>query len=220
MARLTRVEQQEQTRLRMLAAADRLFAERGYLATTVEDIADEAGHTRSAVYKVLGGKESIFFTCAERRTDEQIEQWRQRLEAATTDEQCLRTFAELVVAEMHGPDGWARAMVEFAGAAGSEESRQRMLRLQQATDARAANLVTTLCRRIGSEPPVPASELALLVVALANGLLPRAQLDPGFNLTQTLTDGLHLLLRPERMVVPATGSPRRKPANTAARALR
>ena len=46
----TRAEQAQQTRARILAVALRLFAERGYDATSLQDIADEMDLTKAAVY--------------------------------------------------------------------------------------------------------------------------------------------------------------------------
>jgi AcrR family transcriptional regulator len=43
----------------VVAAATRLFAERGYLATSIEDIAAEAGVARPTVYSAVGPKPTI-----------------------------------------------------------------------------------------------------------------------------------------------------------------
>ena len=48
--RLTREESKEQTRLRLLDAAQTIFMKKGYVATSVEDIAEAAGYTRGAFY--------------------------------------------------------------------------------------------------------------------------------------------------------------------------
>ena len=48
--RLTRAESQEQTRRRRLDSALRLCARRGLRDATIEEIAEEAGFSRGAVY--------------------------------------------------------------------------------------------------------------------------------------------------------------------------
>ena len=48
-----------QTEERMLAAAQRLFAEYGFNAVSVRDIAAEAGVSHALVHRYLGGKEAI-----------------------------------------------------------------------------------------------------------------------------------------------------------------
>lgn len=47
------------TRNALRAAANRLFAERGYEATTIRDIAREAGVTERTVYRYVDGKEGL-----------------------------------------------------------------------------------------------------------------------------------------------------------------
>jgi AcrR family transcriptional regulator len=49
----------EETRLAIVAAAHRLFAERGYTATTVEEIAAVAGVGRATVFTSVGGKPEL-----------------------------------------------------------------------------------------------------------------------------------------------------------------
>ena len=49
----------EQTRREILEAARRLFAERGYVATSVTDIAEEAGVAVQTIYARLGSKRGM-----------------------------------------------------------------------------------------------------------------------------------------------------------------
>ena len=54
-----RKEQARQTRVRMLDAAQRLFAARGYAASTMEAIASEAGVAVDTVYSGFGSKRGV-----------------------------------------------------------------------------------------------------------------------------------------------------------------
>ena len=65
--RLTRVERRERTREELIAAADDLFTARGFHATSVDEIALEAGYTKGAVYSNFESKEDLFFAVYERR---------------------------------------------------------------------------------------------------------------------------------------------------------
>lgn len=47
------------TKEAIIAAARKLFAERGYFATTIEDIAAEAGVAPATVYSSTGGKQNL-----------------------------------------------------------------------------------------------------------------------------------------------------------------
>jgi len=50
------------TRRTVIEAAGRLFAERGYVATTIEDIAALAGVSRATVFTAVGGKPLLLKT--------------------------------------------------------------------------------------------------------------------------------------------------------------
>ena len=65
----TRVEQQERTRRRLLAAAAEIFDERGLLDSTVEQIAERAGFTRGAVYSIFRNKEDLALALIAERID-------------------------------------------------------------------------------------------------------------------------------------------------------
>jgi AcrR family transcriptional regulator len=54
-----RRERAEATRLAIVAAAGRLFAERGYAATSIEDIAEAAAVGRATVFTSVGGKPEL-----------------------------------------------------------------------------------------------------------------------------------------------------------------
>ena len=54
-----RLERAKATRLAIAAAAGRLFAERGYAATSIEEIAAAAGVGRATVFTSVGGKPEL-----------------------------------------------------------------------------------------------------------------------------------------------------------------
>ena len=64
-ARLTRAERREQTRDDLIAAADRLFVEGGFHATSLDQIAAAAGYTKGAVYSNFASKEDLFLAVYE-----------------------------------------------------------------------------------------------------------------------------------------------------------
>ena len=59
MPRLTRSERQAQTRAELLQAAKARFLAMGYAATTLEDIADDAGYSKGAVYSNFPDKPTL-----------------------------------------------------------------------------------------------------------------------------------------------------------------
>jgi AcrR family transcriptional regulator len=65
MARVSRAESKERTRQRLLAEAQRLFRERGYAATSLEQIAEAAEVTKGAIYGHFASKEDLMLSALE-----------------------------------------------------------------------------------------------------------------------------------------------------------
>jgi AcrR family transcriptional regulator len=63
--RLSRDDRMEQT----LEAAHALFAERGYAAVTMDEIASAIGVTKPLLYNYFGNKERLYIACLERAGD-------------------------------------------------------------------------------------------------------------------------------------------------------
>lgn len=64
--RLTRDESRLHTRERLLEAATEVFSRRGFEAASVDEIADEAGFSKGAVYSNFVSKEELFLTLLDR----------------------------------------------------------------------------------------------------------------------------------------------------------
>jgi AcrR family transcriptional regulator len=62
---VTRAESKERTRQRLLAEAQRLFRERGYAATSLEQIAEAAEVTKGAIYGHFASKEDLMLSALE-----------------------------------------------------------------------------------------------------------------------------------------------------------
>ena len=63
--RRRRVDMIAETTAKLVAAARRSFAERGYAATSMDELCAEAGLTRGALYHHFGGKEGLLLAVAE-----------------------------------------------------------------------------------------------------------------------------------------------------------
>jgi AcrR family transcriptional regulator len=64
--RWTRERRLEHTRSLLLDAAEDVFAERGFTAATLDDIAHAAGYTKGAIYKHFTTKEDLFLAVSDR----------------------------------------------------------------------------------------------------------------------------------------------------------
>ena len=67
--RLTRTQQQAQTRERLLAAAERVVARCGYGGASIDLISAEAGYSKGAVYSNFESKEAVFLELLRRHME-------------------------------------------------------------------------------------------------------------------------------------------------------
>jgi AcrR family transcriptional regulator len=138
-ARVTRAESKERTRRRLLAEAQRLFRERGYAATSLEQIAEAAEVTKGAIYGHFASKEDLMLSALEAAPtpdysttlNDQSRPLRERLAEFSRavaaedpgDTEDLAMYLEFYAALLRAPDALQRY------------SRSRERRLQELADA-------------------------------------------------------------------------------------
>ena len=62
----TRERRLERTRTLLLDAAEEVFAEKGFIPATLDDIAKAAGYSKGAIYKYFATKEELFLAASDR----------------------------------------------------------------------------------------------------------------------------------------------------------
>jgi AcrR family transcriptional regulator len=174
-----RAEARGTARERLLDAAAEVFAERGYRASSVEDIAAAAGLTKGAVYWNFDSKEDAFLALIEERVD--------------------RRARELMGVTEHAPRETATAPLVSRGVSGFADEQQALVLLlqeywslavrdpalrdayvkrQRALRERLAEALEARHRTTGVPLTVPAEALATGIIALATGLAQERIADP------------------------------------------
>lgn len=97
MPRLRAGDRREQ----LLAVATRVFAERGYDATTTASIAAAAGVTEPVLYRHFRGKQALFLAVVREASRRTIEQWRLITDETPDAQDCLRLIAAVMPAHVH-----------------------------------------------------------------------------------------------------------------------
>ena len=99
--RLTREEKKAQTRERLIEAAARVFAEKGFATTSLDEVADAAGLTKGAVYSNFENKEDLVRAVLEVH-DQRLHSIGDDVGAGTRDEQAAvaaRQFGDVIAQE-------------------------------------------------------------------------------------------------------------------------
>lgn len=96
--------QTEQTKKRVTEAARALFAQKGYAATSIEDIVAVTGSSKGNIYYHFQSKEGLFLHLLHEWDREWKEQWVENEPLYTTLEEKLYRYAEhLVVNDLNHP---------------------------------------------------------------------------------------------------------------------
>lgn len=118
--RMPRAQREEQ----ILTVAEQVFAERGYQATTMEDIAEQVGVTKPLIYEYFGSKEGLLAACINRARTQLREATEASWAAVGPDASLEEVFRAGVRAFFTFIDGHATAfvLIQQEGAVASQAS--------------------------------------------------------------------------------------------------
>jgi AcrR family transcriptional regulator len=168
-ARLTRSERTALTRRELLEAAERRFFENGYHGTSLDDIADDAGYTKGAVYSTFGSKAGLFLAFFDEFNERRLNETRALMSGHETDEDALAALARQPADEANAR--FLLLAIEFwVHAARAPE-------LLQAFAARHRHVRESFARWAPTTVLGP-ERWAIATMALSNGLALERLIDP------------------------------------------
>jgi AcrR family transcriptional regulator len=177
--RLTRIEQTERNRGLVLAAARRVFLERGYHGATLDHIADEAGFSKGVVYSQFGTKADLFLALLDLRIDERALQNVDFAADLAGAAGVAAMFEHSNQVEGSEPE-WTRLVIEFrVHAARDPELSRRYAVAHERTLDGIASTISGILERAGDESPLPPRYLAEVLAALRAGLVLEQAAIPG-----------------------------------------
>jgi AcrR family transcriptional regulator len=191
--RLTRAEAKVRTRERLLYAAARIFARKGYAGATVEEIAEAAGYTIGALYAHFAGKQELFLELMSSRASHRRTAVAEILRA---DDGLDPVDALAEVLERTGspdPDAMAlRAEFWLYAVRNPEAMGALTAQRRDQVDALLA-LVSAAMERRGAPPGVSARAVATVALAMFQGLMRQRRIDPDRVPGDLLAQGLRWL---------------------------
>jgi AcrR family transcriptional regulator len=202
--RLTQAEAKEQTRRRLLGAAARVFAQKGFAGASLEEISELAGYTTGALYHHFANKEQLFLELLRTGWSIRNVQWVEAVSRVFED-QTTDPFDALsrFVIERSDRDNereplqgeiWLYALRNPEGMAIVAD------KLREQTDG-LVPVIAAVMERIGTAPGINPDEMTTVALALFQGLVQRRRMDP-----RTVPDDLFArVLR--RLFAPAPPEP-------------
>jgi AcrR family transcriptional regulator len=180
--RLTRKEQQAETKKRLLDAAERVVLSRGLQGSSVEEIAAEAGFSRGAFYSNFKSKEELFVELLQDRVYRQYAAMaEQAQEQPGTPRERLRWGIERLKEPYENEDGrWLfRLWLEcITLATRDEEFRKLAATFWSGNRELLAKQTKGVYKELGKNPPLPPEQIATAMIALDIGLVVQHVIDP------------------------------------------
>lgn len=203
--RMTRAERQAETRARVLDAATKVFAEKGFHGATVEEITERAGFSRGAFYSNFSDKDDLFLALIDARLSEDVARIGALLGEASGPDDLLPKLREQA-AYRQRDIGWSMVEAEFwLYAMRRPDVRPRLAERQRTERDAYALAIQAQFHAVGLDPPAPADLLALIVQVADHGILREQQLDPEHLAKGTFFDALDLLFRAAVALAGASG---------------
>jgi AcrR family transcriptional regulator len=164
--RLPRAERERQ----VLAAARALFAERGYGAVTMDDVAAEVGVTKPLLYIYFGNKERLYLACMEPAAEELREAVAEAVAEAERPPDALALGVQAFFSFVdRDRDAW-RVLFDETLPAGGEVARRVAEHREQLESVVAELVVARLPSRRRGRAVVEAQALSTALLGAAESL--------------------------------------------------
>jgi AcrR family transcriptional regulator len=191
---LTAERRRQQTREYLLRAAGQVFAERGYHAASIDEIAAAAGYTKGAVYSNFKNKEELFLALIESAYSRERESVRQAYAASEVPaDERLEDFVGLIVDGVENvPSNWGTLYLEFSLYAMRNPSARDRLNEVENADIEA---VAEFIRDGRAELDMDHVRVARIITALFRGLSLMRELAPEVVGPEFMADALTFVAR-------------------------
>lgn len=158
------LRRRQNTRARLIAAAEDVFADKGLRRVTVDDLAGAAGYTRGAFYSNFSSIEEIFYALFRTQSEQMLDRVRELLDETPDDEFSIG----LLLARLRPLSRrWYVIQTEFTLLAlRSEEARVVFREHRAVFEDQMVAVIADVLDRLGRVPAVPIKQLTESAIAL------------------------------------------------------
>ena len=167
---LSKARHSEQTRSRLLQAAEKIFARDGFEAAKLEEIAAAAGYTRGAFYANFDSKESLFLAMLEEKIHDRIQKTREAADRFQDPVKKLHALRDYFAGSAQDCE-WILIGLEFKlFALRHRELKAKVSAMRQRISAAATSVLEELFTAANVQLPVSTAAFAISLAALTNAL--------------------------------------------------
>ncbi|MET0379636.1 MAG: TetR/AcrR family transcriptional regulator [Spongiibacteraceae bacterium] len=207
MPRLTRAESQNVTRQKLRAAAIREFSSHGYVAASVDRIAESAGFSKGAFYANYPSKQDLMLELMRETSLRETTAWRTLIEVCDDMDAIYRELVARFDAFLKQAD-WGLFMAEIQLQAKRDKTFGAAYRAYQSDAKKFSNeFFTALFARAGKRLPLPVETATAMLHNLVTGLYLNIGSDKAANASGRAADMLVFFL--QSLVAMGTPLPQR-----------
>ncbi|MER6128937.1 TetR/AcrR family transcriptional regulator [Streptomyces sp. NPDC001795] len=170
----------------MLDAAVKTFGQRGYMAASMDEIAELAGVSKPLVYLYLNSKEDLFTACIRREAAALTEAVRAGVRPGlSADRQLWEGLRAFFTHTAQNPDGWS--VLHLQARTHGEPFAAEVAAMREEIVAFVTELIAVAAREAHRDPDLPGREVAGIAEALvgaAESLAAWANATPGVSARQ------------------------------------
>lgn len=198
--RLRQAESRERTRRLLLAAAARIFAEKGFSGASLEEIAELAGYTTGALYYHFANKEALFLELLRTGWTTRIANWIAAVGRAVEDEAAdpFEALSRFVVARAERESELEPLEGEFWLYALRHPEAMTVIadKLREQVDG-LMPVIAGLMERSDTASGISPEEMTIVALALFQGLVRRRRIDRNAVTDELLARALRRLFAPQ-----------------------
>jgi len=171
--RLTPERRRELTRNALVDAATKRFAVDGFNGASLDEIADDAGFTKGAIYSNFGGKDELFLAVLERHNEQALEAWEAIIGEGSARGDLASRWADLLGANL---DWFALTLEIRLYALRNPSVRERVAELERASRMQVARLIAETASTANHPLLIAPESLATIGIAISAEILWRTYL--------------------------------------------
>lgn len=193
--RLTREESKQQTRTKLLKVASEMFAKQGFYSTSVDQIAEEAGYSKGAVYSNFGSKEDLFLAVFSENQKEDLQNIKQIAEEYNSLDEFINMIEQNHQYERKENQDWGILKLEFLLYAMRDANvRKKLAPILEDSRLQMVHILEHFYESNDEKHPISIDKLAFLLLSLDIGIGIQSYVDENSIPDHVFAEGLKLLL--------------------------
>jgi AcrR family transcriptional regulator len=175
----SRAEKKLETRSRLLDAAEKVFADRGFAEASLDEIAEVAGLTKGAVYSNFDKKLDLLLAVLDERMNKRFLAITEIIDMTKElPEQAAQGGALFMEAFQEERDLYLLWLECSVHSVHDQDVRESLVKLDHAIRDLVAEFIAYHAQALGIELPMPPKQLATALTCLADGLALERMKDP------------------------------------------